>query len=802
MTEKLHILLLEDVATDAELSLRELRQEGLRFTAQRVVTEAEFLAALRRPALNLILADYTLPSYDGLSALALAQQERPEVPFLFVSGTLGEETAIDALHRGATDYVLKQRLDRLGPAVQRALHEVEERTRRRQAEEAHRSLVDASLQGLVIFQEGKTVFANQAMARIAGYTIDEMLAMSAEQVRNFVHPEDREIVWQNQRRRLAGESVPDHYEMRGVRKDGLVCWLDLYANRIVYQGHPAIQVAYVDITERKRAEEALNLDRRILEISNRHTLREPVLREVVQEIRDFAGCEAVGIRVLDDHGNIPYEAYVGFRREFYEKESPLSVKTDRCMCINVIKGTTNPALPFYTPGGSFFMNGTTRFLATVSEREKGQTRNVCNEQGYESVALIPIRGDGNILGIIHVADARENRVPRDLVETLERIALLIGVAVQRILTDEALRESQSRLETVFAAIPDVVLEYDVRGRPVRANEAARKAIGLSSREFTRGQVVAKLQLRNLDGSAVRTEDLPTSRALRGETVAGALYSIKTVEGTERVVSTYAAPLYEEGRINGVVALWHDITERKQAEQRLLDYQNRLRELAARLTLAEEQERRRIAVGVHDRIGQRLALLKLAMQSLHASLADPRVRRPMEDLCTEMDHVITETHLLTFELSNPVLYEAGFANAVESWLVEQIHDKHGLPYTFEVEEGLGPLDREVSITLFQIVRELLANVVKHAKAGRVDVHLGNAGDKVQITVCDDGVGFEPARVSRPDSRAGGYGLFSIRERLEYLSGELAIESAPGQGSRIVVTVPMRAPRVRGGKEPSS
>ena len=119
--KKIHILMLEDRSADAELEMRELRREGILFTAKRVWTEADFHAELQNSAPDLILADNSLPGYDGLSALKLARQERPEVPFLFVSGTIGEEVAINALHHGATDYVLKQRLPRLGPAVRRAL---------------------------------------------------------------------------------------------------------------------------------------------------------------------------------------------------------------------------------------------------------------------------------------------------------------------------------------------------------------------------------------------------------------------------------------------------------------------------------------------------------------------------------------------------------------------------------------------------------------------------------------------------------------------------------------------------------
>jgi len=117
--------------------------------------------------------------------------------------------------------------------------------------------VDHSLQGLAIFQNGRVVFANQAMADITGYTVEEMLASPPKQVQAFVHPDDRELVWSRHRDRLNGEELPERYEFRGIRKYGSICWLEIHASRIEFQGKPAIQVAYVDITERKRAEEAL-----------------------------------------------------------------------------------------------------------------------------------------------------------------------------------------------------------------------------------------------------------------------------------------------------------------------------------------------------------------------------------------------------------------------------------------------------------------------------------------------------------------------------------------------------------------
>ena len=194
--------------------------------------------------------------------------------------------------------------------------------------------------------------------------------------------------------------------------------------------------AWMDITARRQAEEALRVSLRFLEIVQNCPDVYSLLTTFVSEIKNYTGCEAVGIRVLDAAGGIPYQAYDGFRQEFYESESPLSIRTDQCMCINVIKGECNPQLPFYTAGGSFCMNHTTRFLATVSDADKGHTRNVCNQEGYESVALIPIRRGDQILGLIHVADRREDMAPLELVEILEKAAMQLGTAFEQVKAED------------------------------------------------------------------------------------------------------------------------------------------------------------------------------------------------------------------------------------------------------------------------------------------------------------------------------------------------------------------------------
>jgi PleD family two-component response regulator len=153
----LRILILEDRPVDAELVIRELRKAGLEFVPNIATTETEFLDKLRDQPPQLILADYSLPGYDGLSALAAAQEQCPETPFIFVSSALGEERAIETLHRGATDYVLENRLARLGLAVRRALRKRDETRMRKEADQqrlaaetSFHKLFEQSPEGIVV----------------------------------------------------------------------------------------------------------------------------------------------------------------------------------------------------------------------------------------------------------------------------------------------------------------------------------------------------------------------------------------------------------------------------------------------------------------------------------------------------------------------------------------------------------------------------------------------------------------------------------------------------------------------------
>lgn len=267
------------------------------------------------------------------------------------------------------------------------------------------------------------------------------------------------------------------------------------------------------------------------------------------------------------------------------------------------------------------------------------------------------------------------------------------------------------------------------------------------------------------------------------------FSVETTsyrkDGTKIDLEWQITPLKDEmGKITHFVSIHRDITERKKAEEREAAYKNQLRSLASELLLAEEKERRRIASMLHDHIGQTLAISKMKLDALQESLTSGGCDEYMNDMQVLLEKSIQYTKSLTFELSPPILYELGFESAIE-WFGEQIQKYHKIMVTFEDDGRPKPLGKDVSVLLFQTVRELFMNIIKHAKAHSVKLSIRRDQKIIVISLRDDGVGFKPDKIDTTKS----FGLFSIYERLQYIGGALEIDSKPGSGTYIVLKVPI-------------
>jgi len=305
---QIRVLVLEDNASDFELLKRELRNAGLAYTAEWAEDKKTFLQALEKFTPDLVLLDYSLPGFDGLSALALSQQRFPDIPVIIVSGAIGEEVAIETLKAGATDYVLKQRLTRLGFVIQRALQEAEQRTERkraedalRQSEERFRLLVDG-VKDYAIFMvdpEGYVTSWNAGAERIKGWTADEILG---KHISCFYLPEAVAAGQPERALELASQTGQFEEEGYRVRKDGEVFWANTLITAIHNETGQLRGFAKVtrDITERKLMEMELRkardeLERRVhertAELSQAKEELEIINEELQSEIKQHEQLE-------------------------------------------------------------------------------------------------------------------------------------------------------------------------------------------------------------------------------------------------------------------------------------------------------------------------------------------------------------------------------------------------------------------------------------------------------------------------------------------------------------------------------
>ncbi len=262
---RIRVLIAEDSRTDAELSVREMKRAGLAIEHRVVDTEQGFARELGEFAPDIILSDFTMPRFDGMAALALAQERAPDTPFIFVSGTIGEEYAIRALKNGATDYVLKDNLLRLPAAVERALHDARENAEKRKVERAllesesrlrrFQFAMDMSIDSIYLtdVESMRFVYVNEIASHRLGYARDKLLQMGPEDVLG----KDREQIRREYDAVVAAGEQGVSFESRFVRSDHSEGWTEIHRRALLADGRWLIVTIGRDITERKLADDRI-----------------------------------------------------------------------------------------------------------------------------------------------------------------------------------------------------------------------------------------------------------------------------------------------------------------------------------------------------------------------------------------------------------------------------------------------------------------------------------------------------------------------------------------------------------------
>src|SRR5882672_8884611 len=565
MNFPLRVLHLEDDARDTELVQATLEGEGIQSELTRVETEPQFVAALKQRDFHLILADYTLPSFDGLSALKIAQQHAPDVPFLFVSGTLGEDVAIEALKTGATDYVLKTRLARLGPAVSRALREAREKADRARAETALRRSEAFLAEGQRISHTGSwswnvssaEVSWSEEHFRIFGFD-PEKTEPSFQLFMETVHPEDRSFI-----ERSLDEAIK---EKRGFDLEFRIALADGSVKHVQGVGRPVVEESgevhnytgtTVDITERKRGEALFIGEKRLLEMMATGVPLEQILNVLCQIIQGYRPGTLASVLLLRPDG-VHLESIAGpslpkgWRQEM--EKLPIGPCAGSC-------GTAAYR------GSAVIVSD----IATDPLWDVPEDRDAALNHGLRASWSNPIlSSEGKVLGTFCIY-GREPQSPsaHDL-GVMEKATHLARVAIERDRAEVAVRTSEEKYRDLINASPDAICVIDADAKCVLVNPAGVKLTGRPEDE--------------LIGSSIADTYLPEERYL----LIDRLQKLKA-EGSFRFERKF---LRENGEVIPVEvslsalrgrhyqAIIRDISHRKRREG-LLAGENRVLEMLAK-----------------------------------------------------------------------------------------------------------------------------------------------------------------------------------------------------------------------------
>jgi len=642
----------------------------------------------------------------------------------------------------------------------------------RESEGKYRQLFDTVSDAIMVLdaETKRFVDVNEATVSLYGYSREEFLGLTHSAI--TAEPEEStDSMEKLQRGELT--RIPLRYH---TKKDGTRFPVEIGASMFRLGGRLVLCGVVRDITERQLAEEALREAQRNL-------------RSLFDTLGDF-------LFVLDAEGNVLHfnpvvESRLGYSADelrgmhVCDVHPPERREEAAAILVDLLAGRANACpLPLLCKDGTLIPVET-----KVSQGRWG--------------------GRDVLFGICR--DTTERGRAQEALDARDAILEAVAFAGERLLADvpweDGVRDMLARLGHAASVSRVYVFE----------NEETEEGVFATTQRYEWAASGVASQMENSDcqtlpwrdGGMGRWESLLAS----GETVAGHVSAFPTNERRvlepQDIKSIVAVPIEVWGQWWGFIGFdecqaereWSTVEiealkvaarvlaaaiERKDAQTKLLDHQERLRSLASELALAEERVRRRIATALHDRVGQTLALAKVKLGQLKEPAAD--LDQQIEDIRELVGSAFQDTRSLTFELSPPILYEVGLEAAID-WLADEIQQNHGIDVHFQGDGQPKPLDDDVRVVLYQAARELLFNVVKHANATSASVSVGLHGQRVQIVVSDNGQGIDIDKLPPDATAAHGFGLFSIRERLSLVGGHLDIESEIGQGTRVTIWAPL-------------
>jgi PAS domain S-box-containing protein len=755
VTEPISVLIVEDMPDDAELMILRLSEEGFLMDWQRVDNEPDYLAALTATP-DLILADWSLPQFSGLRALQLLQERSLDIPFIIVSGSIGEEIAVDAIHKGAYDYVLKGRLGRLGQAVRHALEDKRLRDERkwaeeelRESEDRYRDLVEHSHDLLCTHDlEGKLLSVNPAALRISGYSKDELLGIN---FRDFLAPEVRGQ-FGNYLTEIQAKGAASGVMLVQTKGGEKRLWE--YHNTLRTEGvaAPIVRGMARDITERKRAEEAL--------------------RKSEERFRELYDNAPVGYFEYDHQGRITNVNRTELEMLGYTLDEMIGQPVWKFI---VEEETTRQQI--------------LAKLAGTMPSARGFERN------YK-------KKDGTVLPV-----SIEDRILRDPQGRITGIRCTIQDITDRKKAEEAIRSSEEKYRTILENIEDGYYEVDIAGNFTFFNDSMcqiygysrEELMGMNDRQYTDQENAKKLfQTFN---KVYRT----------GEPSREFDWEIIRKDGTKRSIEASVSLIKDSsGQTIGFRGIVRDITERKRSEEEKASLQDQLRQSQKIEAIG------RLAGGIAHDFNNLLTVIRGYSQlSLHELKEDVPLRGNIEEIKRAAERAAELTQqLLAFSRRQILETKVLDLNAILRDLDKMLHRLIGedIELVTVLADDLGRVKTDPGW-----VEQIIMNLAVNARdampsVGKLTIETANVeldeayalnhiavtpGRYVMLSMSDTGVGmlpeirekvFEPFFTTKEKGKGTGLGLSTVYGIVKQSGGNIWIYSEPGKGTTFKIYLP--------------
>jgi PAS domain S-box-containing protein len=390
------------------------------------------------------------------------------------------------------------------------------------------------------------------------------------------------------------------------------------------------------------------------------------------------------------------------------------------------------------------------------------------------------RRDGEVIWI-----QDRGQIICDLEGKVEYVSGVFFDVTERRRAEEALRGSEARFASFMRHLPGTAVMRNFNGRYLFANEAWER-IHRRTRPDWEGKTIAEMWPPEMAAQIWASDQQVITH---GEPVQ-VIEEIPQEDDTHYwLVNKFPIP-DQDGRPGLIGAVGTDITLRRRAEEALRESEQRLRYLTSQLLGAQERERKRISMELHDELGQSLAVLKLQIRAIERGLGSRQ--QDLKDGCLELllylDGVIDDVRRLSRDLSPAILEDLGLLSALK-YLIEGFSKHYTVSYSFEVEDLDHLFPGDAQITIYRIFQECLTNISRHAGATEVSITITENDDVISLVLEDNGAGFDPAQVTDRRGTARGMGLATLNERARMLGGTLKIRSQPGVGTRLTCVLPV-------------